>query len=234
MTDRAVALVVDDSAVNRMLLSRHLERWASRSREAEDGRVGARGRSASAASDVAVVLLDVMMPEMDGYETLAAIKSDEALRHLPVIMISAVDELDSVARCIEMGAADYLPKPFNPVILAARVGPRSRTSASTTLRSRTQRPGRDARDDRAAEDRAEPLPLAEQVAALISSPKASSCWPVTAARPLLSSATCAASPRSATRPSRRSCWASCASTTRRWARSSWSTAARSSISQATA
>ena len=70
---------------------------------------------------VAVVLLDVMMPEMDGYETLAAIKADEALRHLPVIMISGVDELDSVARCIEMGAADYLPKPFNPVILAARV-----------------------------------------------------------------------------------------------------------------
>ena len=68
-----------------------------------------------------MVLLDVMMPEMDGYETLATIKSDESLRHLPVIMISAVDELDSVARCLEMGAADFLPKPFNPVILAARV-----------------------------------------------------------------------------------------------------------------
>ena len=62
-----------------------------------------------------------MMPEMDGYETLAAIKADEALRHLPVIMISGVDELDSVVRCIELGAADYLPKPFNPAILAARV-----------------------------------------------------------------------------------------------------------------
>jgi class 3 adenylate cyclase len=62
-----------------------------------------------------------MMPEMDGYETLAAIKSDESLRQLPVIMISGVDELESVARCIELGAADYLSKPFDPVILAARV-----------------------------------------------------------------------------------------------------------------
>ena len=120
MTDGAVALIVDDSSVNRMLLSRHLAALGIDAREAEDG------KSALAAlreygADVAVVLLDVMMPEMDGYETLATIKSDEALRHLPVIMISAVDELDSVARCLEMGAADYLPKPFNPVILAARV-----------------------------------------------------------------------------------------------------------------
>jgi class 3 adenylate cyclase len=61
------------------------------------------------------------MPEMDGYATLAAIKEDEALRHLPVIMVSSVDQLDSVVRCIELGAADYLPKPFNPPILAARI-----------------------------------------------------------------------------------------------------------------
>jgi adenylate cyclase len=120
MTDRAIALIVDDSSVNRMLLSRHLSALGIDAREAEDG------KSAIAAlreygSDVAVVLLDVMMPEMDGYETLATIKSDEMLRHLPVIMISAVDELDSVARCLEMGAADYLPKPFNAVILGARV-----------------------------------------------------------------------------------------------------------------
>jgi class 3 adenylate cyclase len=61
------------------------------------------------------------MPEMDGYATLAAIKADESLRHLPVIMVSSVDQLDSVVRCIELGAADYLPKPFNPPILAARI-----------------------------------------------------------------------------------------------------------------
>jgi class 3 adenylate cyclase len=115
-----VALIVDDSTVNRMLLVRHLASLGIDAREAVDGRSALELLRADAA-DVAVVLLDVMMPEMDGYETLATIKSDEALRHLPVIMISGVDELDSVAKCIELGAADYLAKPFNPVILGARV-----------------------------------------------------------------------------------------------------------------
>jgi adenylate cyclase len=115
-----IALIVDDSTVNRMLLVRHLASLGIDAREATDGRSALEMLRGNAA-DVAVVLLDVMMPEMDGYETLATIKSDEALRHLPVIMISGVDELDSVARCIELGAADYLPKPFNPVILGARV-----------------------------------------------------------------------------------------------------------------
>jgi adenylate cyclase len=67
-------------------------------------------------------LLDIMMPELNGYEVLAAMKSDARLRHIPVIMISAVDEIDSVTRCIEQGAEDYLSKPFNPVLLRARVG----------------------------------------------------------------------------------------------------------------
>lgn len=116
----AVALIVDDSAVNRMLLARHLASIGLGAREAEDGKT-ALAALGSDGGEVAVVLLDVIMPEMDGYETLAAIKSDERLRHLPVIMISGIDELDSVARCIEMGAADFLSKPFNPVILAARV-----------------------------------------------------------------------------------------------------------------
>jgi adenylate cyclase len=115
-----VALVVDDSAVNRMLLARHLASIGIATQEASDGR-SALAAARAASGEIAVVLLDVLMPEMDGYETLAAIKSDEALRHLPVIMISGVDELESVARCIELGAADFLPKPFNPVILAARV-----------------------------------------------------------------------------------------------------------------
>jgi adenylate cyclase len=115
-----VALVVDDSAVNRMLLARHLLTLGISSHEAVDGK-SALELLRQSADEVAVVLLDVMMPEMDGYETLAAIKSDDALRHLPVIMVSGVDELSSVARCIEMGAADYLTKPFDPVILGARV-----------------------------------------------------------------------------------------------------------------
>jgi two-component system chemotaxis family response regulator WspR len=68
------------------------------------------------------VLLDLMMPVMDGFETLSRIKQDAGLRELPVIMISALEELQSVASCIEMGAVDYLPKPFNRVLLRARIG----------------------------------------------------------------------------------------------------------------
>jgi class 3 adenylate cyclase len=115
-----VALIVDDSAVNRMLLARHLGSMGIAAREAGDGKAALAALQTSS-EDVAVVLLDVMMPEMDGYETLAAIKSDESLRQLPVIMISGIDELATVARCIELGAADFLAKPFDPVILAARV-----------------------------------------------------------------------------------------------------------------
>ncbi len=68
-----------------------------------------------------IVLLDIMMPEMDGYQVLEEMRVDTELRDIPVIMISAVDELESVIRCIELGAADYLPKPFNPTLLKARV-----------------------------------------------------------------------------------------------------------------
>ena len=69
-----------------------------------------------------LVLLDVMMPGMDGYQVLAQLHDDGWLYRTPVIMISAISELESVARCIELGATDYLPKPFNPVLLKARVG----------------------------------------------------------------------------------------------------------------
>jgi len=100
MSDRQpLALVVDDSPVNRKLLVRLLETNGIAAHEVGDGRAALEILQ-SEASDVAVVLLDIVMPEMDGYETLAAIKADEALRHLPVIMISGVDELDSVTRCI--------------------------------------------------------------------------------------------------------------------------------------
>jgi len=115
-----VALIVDDSPVNRKLLARHLESLGIESREAGDGRTALEMLRAEG-TDVAVVLLDIVMPEMDGYATLEAIKAEESLRHLPVIMISGVDELDSVVRCIELGAMDYLPKPFNPAVLEARI-----------------------------------------------------------------------------------------------------------------
>ena len=112
-------LVVDDSDVNRDMLSRRLRREGYDATVAEDG-LRALQMMKEEAFDL--VLLDIMMPVLNGYQVLERVKSDENLRHIPVIMISALDELDSVVRCIEMGAEDYLPKPFEPVILRARIG----------------------------------------------------------------------------------------------------------------
>ncbi|HET7582517.1 MAG TPA: response regulator [Candidatus Limnocylindria bacterium] len=114
------ALVVDDSSVNRRLLVRRLESLGLDVIEAENGRE-ALDRLADGDSNVDVVLLDVLMPELDGYQTLAAMKNDERLRHIPVLIVSGVEEQDSVVRCIELGATDYLTKPINPSILAARI-----------------------------------------------------------------------------------------------------------------
>ncbi len=114
-------LVVDDNAVNRMLLARTLGDQGHVVTTAEDGRQALALLAAEARGGFDVVLLDIVMPELDGYAVLAHIKSDEALRHIPVIMISAVDELESVVRCIEAGATDYLPKPFNAALLDARI-----------------------------------------------------------------------------------------------------------------
>jgi len=111
-------LVVDDERLNRMLLRRALEDEGHTVSEAENGRQ-ALVNLAGATFDV--VLLDIVMPELDGYATLEAIKADPALRHLPVIIISGVEEIASVVRCIEAGATDYLPKPFQPAILRARI-----------------------------------------------------------------------------------------------------------------
>ena len=114
------ALVVDDSTVNRRLLVRRLESLGLDVLEAENGRE-ALDRLADLESAVDVVLLDVLMPELDGYQTLAAMKGDDRLRHIPVLIVSGVEEQDSVVRCIELGATDYLTKPINPSILAARI-----------------------------------------------------------------------------------------------------------------
>lgn len=112
-------LVVDDNEANRDILSRRLQRKGYATGLAWSGQMAL---EKLALESYDLVLLDVMMPEMDGHETLARIKADRNLRHIPVIMISAQTELDSVVRCIEMGAEDYLPKPFNPVLLWARLG----------------------------------------------------------------------------------------------------------------
>ncbi len=117
-------LVVDDERLNRTLLQRALQDQGYAVKTVENGRDAIerlQATCAGAAPGFDVVLLDILMPEMDGYETLARIKQDNGLRHIPVIMISAVDDLDSVIRCIEMGATDYLPKPFNPALLQARI-----------------------------------------------------------------------------------------------------------------
>jgi adenylate cyclase len=111
-------LVVDDDRVNRMLLTRGLERDGHRVRCAEDG-LEALALLHDEPCDV--VLLDIVMPKLDGVSLLERIKADPALHDVPVIMISGVDERDSVVRCIEIGADDYLPKPFDPTLLRARI-----------------------------------------------------------------------------------------------------------------
>ncbi len=122
-TDGGRILVVDDNQINRMMLTRALEEQGHQVATAENGRQALdllRGDGGSSPS-FDVVLLDIVMPETDGYQTLAQMKKEDALRHIPVIVISALDEIESVVRCIEMGAEDYLPKPFNPVLLRARI-----------------------------------------------------------------------------------------------------------------
>jgi class 3 adenylate cyclase len=111
-------LVVDDDRVNRMLLAKALELDGHDVRLAEDGTVGL---DLLAAQRADVVLLDVVMPGLDGMTVLQRIRDDDALRDVPVIMVSALDDFDSVIRCIELGAEDYLSKPFDPVLLRARV-----------------------------------------------------------------------------------------------------------------
>jgi phosphoserine phosphatase RsbU/P len=112
-------LVVDDNASNRDLLCRRLQRQGHTMLQAEDG-ASALALLQKEALDL--VLLDLMMPGISGYDVLVRLKRDPRLRDIPVIMISALDELDSIVRCIEAGADDYLAKPFDPTLLRARVG----------------------------------------------------------------------------------------------------------------
>jgi len=112
-------LIVDDMAETRELLSRRLMREGHRVVEAENGR-SALARVAAETFDL--ILLDLMMPDISGYEVLRQLKASPRHRHIPVIVISALDEIDNAVRCIEAGAEDYLTKPFDPVLLHARVG----------------------------------------------------------------------------------------------------------------
>ncbi len=117
-TAQALILVVDDSKMNRDVLSHRLKRQGYAVAVAENGTEAMEQMRAQAFD---LMLLDIMMPGIDGYNVLQQIKADEALLHIPVIMISALDELDSVVRCIEMGAEDYLPKMADPTLFKVRI-----------------------------------------------------------------------------------------------------------------
>lgn len=119
-------LVVDDNEMNRDMLSRRLERQGYTVTAVENGRQALEMLVLSEAEGAKahtfdLVLLDIMMPEMNGYQVLERMKADITLQHIPVIMTSALDDSEGVARCIDMGAEDYLLKPFDMVLVKARV-----------------------------------------------------------------------------------------------------------------
>jgi adenylate cyclase len=112
-------LVVDDNKVNRLLLTRSLEQQGHSVASAENGRVALEKLRAESFD---LVLLDMEMPEMDGFQVLEQLVGDLQLRDLPVIVTSSLEGIENVVRCIELGAEDYLTKPVNPVLLKARIG----------------------------------------------------------------------------------------------------------------
>ncbi len=111
-------LIVDDSEMNRDLLSRRLSKMDLDLTEVCNGE---EALQALKEHSFDLVLLDIMMPVMDGYETLEYMQNNQDTQRIPVIMITALDDIDSAVKCIDMGAVDYLTKPFNPVLLKSRV-----------------------------------------------------------------------------------------------------------------
>lgn len=111
-------LIVDDDPLNRTLLSVSLQEAGYTIEVAENG---FQALTLLQEQSFDAMLLDLLMPEVDGYQVLASVKSDPDLRHIPIIIISSLDDMDSVVQCIEMGATDYLPKPFDPILLQARL-----------------------------------------------------------------------------------------------------------------
>ncbi|UCC75355.1 MAG: response regulator [Anaerolineales bacterium] len=116
--ERARILIVDDEPFNVDYLEQELEDLDCETVSATNGRQALESVAAEAPD---IVLLDIMMPEMDGYQVLEHLKANDVWRHIPVVVISALQDLDSVVKGIEMGADDYLPKPFDPVLLKARI-----------------------------------------------------------------------------------------------------------------
>lgn len=119
MNERSYSvMVVDDNEMNRDMLGRRLQRQGYRVTMAVDGR---QALEFIKQEPFDLVLLDIMLPVMNGYEVLEHLKADQSLSHIPVIITTALDESDGKAKCMELGAEDYLTKPFNPVILKSRI-----------------------------------------------------------------------------------------------------------------
>jgi adenylate cyclase len=114
----AKLLAVDDDPMNRDMLSRRLEKLGYEVTDASNGREALQKLKDG---NYDLVLLDILMPDLDGFQTLEFMKADPRLRHVPVIMLTALDDVASTVRCIEAGAEDYVPKPFNPTVLRARI-----------------------------------------------------------------------------------------------------------------
>lgn len=111
-------LVVDDNEMNRDLLTRRLERQGYQVTTAVDGQ---QTLDVLSQKEFNLVLLDIMLPVINGYQVLEQMKADRSSSHIPVIITTALDEATDKAKCIEMGAYDYLTKPFNPVTLKSRI-----------------------------------------------------------------------------------------------------------------
>lgn len=119
MTEKTHSLlIVDDNAMNRDMLARRLDREGYRIATASGGRAAL---AMVAQQKYDLILLDILMPDMDGYQVLEALKRDPATRDIPVVMLTAVNEIDSVVRSFEMGAEDYLTKPFNIPFVKSRI-----------------------------------------------------------------------------------------------------------------
>lgn len=162
-------LVVEDALVNRKLIERLLHNEGHETAAVGDGMAALDALEDDPSFDV--VLLDLMMPGLDGYATLERIKAAPRLAHIPVIVISAVEELDSVVRCIELGALDYLPKPVDPAILRARLN--AALSAKRLHDLEVETAAQQAELLRTIQRQKEELSrfLSPQVAALVSSPE---------------------------------------------------------------
>ncbi|MDH5256997.1 MAG: response regulator, partial [Gammaproteobacteria bacterium] len=111
-------MIVEDNDYNRDILRRRLDREGYDVIECVNGREAV---NTLKTEKVDMILLDIMMPEMNGYEVLEIIKKDEGLKNIPVVVISALSEIDNAVKCIELGAEDHLPKPFSPTLLRARI-----------------------------------------------------------------------------------------------------------------